>query len=995
MTAPVPGAPWHKESFDRFIKERLPELLAERASLESYEVESTGAHTCKVTVTIGGASVEIDDIPQPDESGLFQVQNVRRVVLPLASCEELDRAEIRCVGEQLYDFVEPRVDGGADLPLGEWVREFLAGVSAIDGQNYFSRLEHTRRISVDVPRGKQKIGVPGQLGRICPLMMPEGPNIGKIMSVVRGAVIRDGKIIPADGPPEEMLAVTTACIPCAQFDDPNRALMGANMMRQWLVPPEPEPALVQTGFEPDDPAAWCGRNLLTAYVPWGADTFEDAIVISESCAKRLACDAPIEPGDKLSNRHGAKGVISRILPDDQMPHLADGTPAELVYSFMGLPSRMNFGQVREAVLGRVAHATGRPVVAPPFGGPDNAELHAMLADAGLPENGMEQLRLGKDGPPLDRPSTVGYVYWGVTHHLAAGKLRSSPGGAKGNRQSHLEYIALRDLGAYDTILEQYSTRSEDRDGFTDLPVLLAAGEIEQAPPPTPVFAELRTRLAAAGITAELGDGGVRFAMAEAGGDALQLACPVQHPWLDDQDLAAVPSADSATFQALAEANARAEKMLSGSVPETLAARSREALQRAVGRYFHALISREQLRMTGNVTFSGRAVIAPSGDLRIDQAGIPDEIAWPLFAPLVARELGDEKAVSDRTDAAAAKLDEIMARTWVIINRAPSMYPGALLAFRAVRVPDRVIRMHPLACMSMNADFDGDQVAVFLPITQAGQREAAEKLSMAARLDADPDMVRWFSPTLGSMFGLASKSLDPDGREELRAVTGVDVTAEAGIATRDSIRDAIRAVLDRDGAERALELSEQLMRLGFEAAKRSGGSLCAFAGEHFSAPDAPDPLTERNVLDQLEGLKDAVLARRDYDSVELGAQLLSVHSHARSSALQFVTGLICRTVADERRRLVFIPRAGINGLEPEQYFTCCIGARRGLGKVAMECLQMGHELYETHAPRGINVLARAIRARRPGHVLARAAANGEADPLTDPDARLFVGLRPLC
>ena len=994
MTAPVPPAPWHKESFDLFITQRLPGLLAERTSLESYAVEPAGDHACTVSIAVGGASVEIHDVPQPDDDGVFEVDGIRRVVVPLASREELDRAEVRCVGDQLYDFIEPRVGDGSTLPLAEWVREFLAGVGPLDEQNYLARLEHTRRICVDVPRGQQKIGVPGQLGRTCPLMMPEGPNIGKIMHLARGALIRDGRILPADGPPEERLAVTTACIPCLQFDDPNRALMGANMMRQWLPPDQPEPALVQSGFEPDDPAAWCGRNLLTAYVPWGADTFEDAIAISQSCADRLSHHSPVEPGDKLSNRHGAKGVVSRILPDDQMPHLADGTPAELVYSFMGLPSRMNFGQVREALLGRVARATGRPVVVPPFGGPDNPALHAMLADAGLPENGMEQLRLGKDGPPLRRLSTIGYVYWGRTHHLAAGKLGVSPGGARGNRQSHLEYIALRDLGAFETILEQYNTRSEEHQGFAQLPGRLAAGDVEQALPPTPVFADLQKRLAAAGITAALGPDGAAFALAQSGDDALQLACAVQHPWLDGQELRSVPRSAGVAFQALADTNAQTAKVLAGNVPETLADRSRHALQSAVDRYFHGLVSRDQLRMTGRVTFSGRAVIAPSDDLRLDQVGIPNDIAWPLFGPLVERELGDPNRVTDRTEAAAAKLDEIMARTWVIINRAPSMYPGALLAFHGVRVPDRVIRMHPLACMSMNADFDGDQVAVFLPVTEAGQREAGAKLSVRARLGNDPGLVRFFTPTLGAMFGLASKSLDRGGREELRAIVGVDVAVEAGIATRDSIKDAVRAVVDRDGVERALELSEQLMRLGFDAAKRSGGSLCAFAGGHFSAPDAPRPLTERTVFDQLDELEDAVTARRDYDSPELGAQLLAMHSHARSSPLQFVTGLICRTVADEHRHLLFIPRAGIDGLEPDQYFTCCIGARRGLGQVAMECLRMGSDLYKTHAPRGLNVLARAIRARRPGRVLARAAANGEVDPLTDVDARLFVGLPSL-
>src|SRR5581483_8713670 len=160
---------------------------------------------------------------------------------------------------------------------------------------------------------------------------------------------RDGKLIVVDPRPEATLGLTASMIPFLEHTSMPRLTMGANMMRQWLVPPDPEPALVRTGSEPDTPEFWCGRNLLTAYISWGADTFEDAIVISESCAKRFGSAQPIEPGDKLGNRHGTKGIVSRIVPDDEMPHLADGTPVELIFSFMGLYTRMSIGQLREAV----------------------------------------------------------------------------------------------------------------------------------------------------------------------------------------------------------------------------------------------------------------------------------------------------------------------------------------------------------------------------------------------------------------------------------------------------------------------------------------------------------------------------------------------------------------------------------------------------------------------------------------------------------------------
>ena len=120
------SAPWHRETYDRFLNERLPALLASRMSLDSYSVEPVSTHTCKVSMARDGRAVETVDIPCPDERGIFEIDGQRRVVLPLASCEELDRAEIRCVGEQVYDFIEPRID--LAQPLHEIVRKRIVVV---------------------------------------------------------------------------------------------------------------------------------------------------------------------------------------------------------------------------------------------------------------------------------------------------------------------------------------------------------------------------------------------------------------------------------------------------------------------------------------------------------------------------------------------------------------------------------------------------------------------------------------------------------------------------------------------------------------------------------------------------------------------------------------------------------------------------------------------------------------------------------------------------
>jgi hypothetical protein len=135
------ATPWHKASFDQFLGERLPQLLAERLPLGGYHVEPEGPYTCCVTVTLATDSGDLplvySGIPRPDEQGIFDIDGGRRVVIPLASTEELDVAEVRCAGEQLYGYIAERLgqaparlpwDEGlalAWLPLNTWAREFL------------------------------------------------------------------------------------------------------------------------------------------------------------------------------------------------------------------------------------------------------------------------------------------------------------------------------------------------------------------------------------------------------------------------------------------------------------------------------------------------------------------------------------------------------------------------------------------------------------------------------------------------------------------------------------------------------------------------------------------------------------------------------------------------------------------------------------------------------------------------------------------------------
>jgi RNA polymerase Rpb2, domain 6/RNA polymerase Rpb1, domain 2/RNA polymerase Rpb2, domain 3 len=1033
--------PWHKASFDQFLGEGLPRLLAERLPLAGYRVEPEGTYTCRVTVIIatGGGELPLlySGFPQPDAQGIFEIDGGQRIVIPLASTEELDMADVRCAGEQLYDYIAERLGQApaqlpwdealarAWLPLDAWARDFLTPDNAEyasnikrlaswpDQTNWLALRTHLRRLVV---RERQRLFTPGQLGRTCPFEVPEGPNMGHIFTIAAGAAIRDRRLVVLDDRPAATLGLSASMIPFLEHNEPPRLLMGANMLRQWLPPPDPEPALVQTGNEPDAPEFWCGRNLLTAFVSWDGDTFEDGIVISESCARRLGYPRPVEPGDKFSNRHGAKGVISRILPDDQMPHLADGTPVELLFSFMSLPSRMNFGQVREAVMGRIARAEGRPAIVPPFHAPSADELRERLARAGLPTDGMELLTHGRGGPPLARPSTVGWVYWGKLVHVASDKLRiwtgepgdtqrgafedslvvgapPWPAGHGGQRQGELEYYALRQAGAVQTITEQYNTRAADRADAGTIAARLAAGPVAQAGAPSPMFAGLARRLAAGGIRADLGGERLTFNFALPAGDALHLARHVAHPWLPERSLDTVGALpDLPEYAALVEANARLARLVDSQAPAALAQQALANLEARVGTLFETLLRPEHLRFDQRTLFSARAVAAPGADLPIDRVGLADEIAWRLFGPLLVRELGDREAARLRDDRAAQALDRLMERSWVIVNRAPSIAPHTFLAFRPLRIPDRVIRLPLLACNLLDADFDGDQLAVFLPITEAGQHEAAERLTVAAHLARDPGLLEEPRPRMDALLGLALLSLTSEGRAEIDRLAGTPVPTPDGFVTRWTVLDAMRAAMDRGGPPAALELSQRLMWRGFEVARASGASIGPFVGAELRYPPAPrgdDPAAWDGYVQELI---ERIAAHAEF-SGDFGVLALAAKSGARTNLRQIAWTIGARgAVTDVAGRAVAVRHGYRDGLEPGELFALVAGARAGIHELLTEWERMGRTMRERMGPpRGYGALARAMRSPRPGVVFALAAAAGEVDPLVELDSRLFVGL----
>ena len=171
-------------------------------------------------------------------------------------------------------------------------------------------------------------------------------------------------------------------------------------------------------------------------------------------------------------------------------------------------------------------------------------------------------------------------------------------------------------------------------------------------------------------------------------------------------------------------------------------------------------------------------------------------------------------------------------------------------------------------------------------------------------------------------------------------------------------------------------------------------MSPFIGASLDAPPPPQTDDPGAWTAYAEELADRLAARTDYDDADLGPQLLAVKTSARGSLRQLLWLVGPRgAVVDATDALVPSRRGLREGLTAREAFLLVVGARRGLGRTVLECTRTAYGIREAAAPKGFNVLARALRASRPGAVFARAAATGETDPLRDLDSRLFVGLPP--
>jgi hypothetical protein len=1033
---PTPATPWHHASYENFITHTLPNLLADRVPLESYGVERVDDYHYKVTLSLkandGSIDLVFDDVPAPDEIGLFSLEGTLgssggfRTVVPVPDSFDLTTARIKCVGEQLAEFVEARLgDAPADLawdqklaeawlPVTGWVETFLRTRSTsqfIQSTNWIDRTTHLRRITF-IPLAYDENGIrqmdrlmPGEVaagvvkrGLTCPIVMPEGPNMGWIVDIARGAEIRDGRLSRIAGADDQDptldLGWSATMIPFIEHSDSARLLMGANMMRQWIAPrntkglpsvrtaqtypddlvdalnnppgPTPEPALVQTGTEPDDPDGWAGYNLLTAFMMWGGDTFEDGVALSESGAARMAFPREVHIGDKISTRHGFKGVVSRILPDSEMPSLPDGTVIDAIISPMSLVSRMNYGLLLESVMGLIAHAEGKPAIVPAYQAPSAADIKDRLKKAGLPEDGMENLSVS--GKALPQRSTVGYVYWGRLTHLAADKVK-----ANDQRFDETQYGALKGLSAYATI--------------TDM-----LGRAKAAGHEVPDIGDLADTLATAGIGTKRD--GETIAFSTNGSSGYELSAPIQHPWNADIQLTSVPTGDGDLFDTVIAADERVKRLKPGA-PEPLRHSAVERLTEAVDEYLDDTLSAADLRIDTRTPNSGRAVIVPGPELSLNQIGLPRQLAWDIFAEDVAAELGQD-AVANRTKEANEKLESIATSTHLLVHKGVRTTPTSILAVYSVLTDEPAIRIHPMYCALLDVDFDGDQVGVFRPGSDEAIQECAERLTIAGHLRHTPEAIRLLIHRPHEInWGLAHLARTEEGRAQIGEIVGEPIGAD--YRGRRSYLPLLEQIYRREGDSdegiaRTLSIYDQLMRLGFETCRQTGASISPFLGDGLDLPKLPasdDPELLQIYKEELLATLDQATDPRDDN---LGTFNTYRHTGTRGSNAQYILYFGAHgLVAGADGEPVNIRHGYIEGLDIAETIAHCARTRAALAGALREMETLKVDRPMTTVGYGVGVIARARRSDRPGVVFARAAARNEVDPLEDIDARVICGL----
>ena len=217
-----------------------------------------------------------------------------------------------------------------------------------------------------------------------------------------------------------------------------------------------------------------GRFLRNKFALTVGDDLPSGIV--QMAKVYIAMKRKLRIGDKMAGRHGNKGIVSKIVRAEDMPFLADGTPVDIVLNPLGVPSRMNLGQIYETVLGWAGKKLGKRFKTPIFDGATLEQINGYMREAGLPENGRTYLYDGETGERFDQPATVGYIYYLKLHHMIDDKMHArsigpyslitqQPLGGKANfggqRFGEMEVWALEAYGASHVLQEVLTVKSDD------------------------------------------------------------------------------------------------------------------------------------------------------------------------------------------------------------------------------------------------------------------------------------------------------------------------------------------------------------------------------------------------------------------------------------------------------------------------------------------------------------------------------------------------------
>jgi DNA-directed RNA polymerase beta' subunit len=369
------------------------------------------------------------------------------------------------------------------------------------------------------------------------------------------------------------------------------------------------------------------------------------------------------------------------------------------------------------------------------------------------------------------------------------------------------------------------------------------------------------------------------------------------------------------------------------------------------------------------------VIVPTVDLGVTEIGIPEEMAWALFGPQIAARVG-AAAVEKRSEAAQESLREKTTRTWILMNRAPTVGETNLVALRPFIVPHRAIELHPSICRWINGDFDGDQVAVIAPITAGAEKDLEERVTVEAHLRRDPALLVGLLPNHEALWGLSRLAGSSEGRRELGSI--LEGRLPEGPLDADALAGAVMPFLEEKGAAETLRVVEALTDLGLAEAARSGASMNPFMTVE----------TSKSAAHVAEDLASSV----DYAHPGWGPQLRAIKTGARGS----IENLLWMThseilTAETAEETLSIDHGKLDGLSAEELLPQALMVRERFQAIFRNLDEVAADYNQTNAPSGYGMMARAFRAEDPGVVFASAAATGEKDPLSDVDSRLFVGL----